>query len=249
MKDKAFLAKKKASALIAPTGRRVAYYGGSFDPVHRGHITIASKLIELFLLDEFVFIPAFRAPHKIDKHPAAAIHRFAMLCLATKDLADVKVSAMELQMPEKPYTFETLGRLNVDFPDSEIFFVMGADSWNDIRAWLEWEKVLLMSNHIVVTRPGFEIEFSHITDEIREKIVDLRSGVSISGFPISDGRQSVSSNLKTKLEGDRIYITDAVWLNISAREIRTKVKMATPDWRKDVPDEVAKYIEKYQIYK
>ncbi len=244
MEDKPFLTENKASFhYVKPSQRRrVAYYGGSFDPVHRGHIAIASKLIELFLLDEFVFIPAFHAPHKTNKQSTAAIHRYAMLCLATNDFVNVNVSAMELEMPEKPYTVETLGRLKTEFPESEIFFVMGSDSWNDIRTWREWEKVLLLTNHIVVTRPRYEIEFSHVTDEIRERIVDLRDEVSSLEKP-----ESTTLNTETGKLG--IYVTNFVNLDISATDIRKKIKVSAPDWRKDVPGEVAKYIEKYQIYK
>ncbi|MEP6900359.1 MAG: nicotinate-nucleotide adenylyltransferase, partial [Actinomycetota bacterium] len=154
--------------------KKIAFYGGSFDPLHNGHLMIARALSELFELDEFVFIPAFHAPHKKDKKPTSAFHRFAMLCLATNEEEKIKVSKMELDVPERPYTVETLERLKNELNETEIFFVMGADSWAEITTWREWEKVLTLVNIIVVTRPDYEITFSHITNEIRERIVDLR---------------------------------------------------------------------------
>ena len=154
--------------------KRIAFYGGSFDPVHCGHLTIARKLTEIFELDEFVFVPAFHAPHKKDKRPTSAFHRFAMLALATKDEPKIEVSKMELDVPHKPYTIETLERLKTEMPDAQIFFVMGADSWAEITTWREWEKVLTLVNIIVVTRPDYEIAFAHVTDNIRGRIVDLR---------------------------------------------------------------------------
>jgi nicotinate-nucleotide adenylyltransferase len=223
---------------------RIAFYGGSFDPVHGGHLAIAQKLTEIFELDEFVFIPAFHAPHKKRKKPTSAFHRFAMLALATSREQKIKVSKMELDVPEKPYTIETLTRLKNDLTDARIFFVMGADSWQDITTWREWETVLTMVNIIVVTRPDYEIGFSHVTSEIRDRIVDLRESSqrsAVSGQPKAEDQ-------KPKIK-DQIYITDAVQIDVSATEIREKIRENATDWREDVPEEVAKYIEKYQIYK
>ena len=134
--------------------KKIAFYGGSFDPVHRGHIAIADKIVELFDPDQFVFIPAFHAPHKRRKVPTSAYDRYAMLCLATQGREEMSVSRMEFDMPERPYSVETLGRLNEIYPDDQIFFVMGADSWMEITTWREWKTVLSLTDHIVVTRPG-----------------------------------------------------------------------------------------------
>ncbi|MBK9529381.1 MAG: nicotinate (nicotinamide) nucleotide adenylyltransferase [Acidobacteria bacterium] len=213
--------------------KKIAFYGGSFDHVHRGHLAIGDALLSQFGLAEFVFIPAFHAPHKRRTKPTSAYDRYAMLCLATQGREDISVSRMEFDMPERPFSIETLGRLNEIYPNDQIFFVMGADSWMDIRTWREWEKVLSVSDHIVVTRPGYEIGFDHVTDEIRQRIVDLRGGV----------RPNTESYV------NHIFITDAVSMDISATEIRYKIRNNDPAWRDDVPGEVAKYIEKYQIYK
>jgi nicotinate-nucleotide adenylyltransferase len=222
--------------------KRIAFYGGSFDPLHIGHLTIANKLLEVFRLDEFVFIPAFHAPHKKDKKPTSAFHRFAMLALATNDEAQIKVSKMELDLPERPFTVETLGRLKTELTDAAIFFVMGADSWADITTWREWEKVLTLVNIIVVTRPDYEIGFDHVSDKIRERVVDLRKT-----FPAkSPGRPEEKSKIKNRKS--KIYITDAVQIDISATEIRQKIKEKTGNWQRDVPAAVAKYIEKYELY-
>ena len=216
--------------------KRIAFYGGSFDPLHNGHLTIARTLREKFALNEFVFIPAFHAPHKKDKKPTSAFQRFAMLALATNDEPQIKVSKMELDVPERPFTVETLERLKNELTDTQIFFVMGADSWAEITTWREWEKVLTLVNIIVVTRPDYEIGFEHVTDEIRERIVDLRK--------TETENQSEIQNPKSK-----IYITDSVQIDISATEIRQKIKENERDWHEDVPQAVAKYIEKYELYK
>lgn len=214
---------------------KIAFYGGSFDPPHKGHLAIARTVRDLFALDRFIFIPAHHAPHKKEKIPTAPAHRFAMLTLATAGEANMEVSAIEVDNPEKPYTFETLERIKVDFPDAKIYFVIGADSWQEITSWREWEKVLTSVNIIVVTRPGYEIDFGHVPAEIRERIQDLRgeSAALDSQHP----------------SGLSIFITDAVNLGISASAIREKIATGDASWTESVPEEVANYIRQYGIYK
>lgn len=211
--------------------RRIAFYGGSFDPVHLGHVEIARALLDQFRLDRFVFIPAFHAPHKVRLKPTSAYDRYSMLCLATKDEEQMEVSRIEIEQPEKPFSVETLPRLNTMYPRDKLFFVMGADSWRDIKTWREWETVLGLTNHIVITRPGVEISFDHVTHPVRERIVDLRGGVKF-----------------TEGHYQAIYFTDAVNLDISATVIRRQIRDGSDGWKQQTPHEVAKYIEKYQIY-
>lgn len=225
--------------------KRIAFYGGSFDPLHIGHLAIARKLTEIFKLDSFYFIPAFHAPHKKDKKVSSAFCRYAMLALATNDDDKIEISTIELDAPEKPYTVETQAKLLNHYGDSaEIFFVIGADSWNDILTWREWEKVLTQTNIIVVTRPDYEINFDHITDAIRKHIVDLR--VQSAKCKV----QNLSAELCTLHSAlcSKIYITDSVFIDVSATEIRQNIKEKKSVWRELVPEEVAKYIEKYNLY-
>lgn len=214
------------------TGRKLAFYGGSFDPVHNGHLAVGQAILKQFELDELTFIPAFHAPHKRRNRPTSAYDRFAMLCLVTQSQPKMRVSKVEIEMPERPFSVETLERLNCVHTGDKIYFVMGADSWADITAWREWQRVLTMTNHIVVTRPGIEISLDHVTDEVRERIVDLRAGV-----------------VPPTRTGLRIFITDAVQVDVSATEIRRKIRENDLSWRGDVPAEVANYIEKYEIYR
>ena len=215
--------------------KRIAFYGGTFDPVHCGHITVAKRLLSLFDLNEFVFLPAFHAPHKSHNKPTSAYHRFAMLALATAGEPKVSISTLELDRAEKRYTVETLPEIIELYPDTDVFFVMGADSWIDILTWREWEKVLLMTNHIVVTRPGYEIGIDHVSDAVRARIVDLRSAGDV---------------LIQTAPSPSIFITDAVRHDVSATEIREDIREDERlDRESDVPTEVAKYIEKYELYK
>lgn len=211
--------------------QRIAFYGGSFDPMHRAHFAIGVEILRRFSLDRFVYIPAFHAPHKTGSKPTSAYDRYAMLCLATQNMPEISVSRMEIETPDRPFSVDTLARLNVEFPDDSIFFLIGADSWRDINTWREWQTVLMAANIIVITRPGVEIGSDHVTEEIRDRMIDLRGSRE---YHPADGR--------------RIYITDAVELDVSATDIRRRIRENDLSWRSDVPVEVAKYIEKYQIY-
>ena len=221
-------------AMVNPISRKLAFFGGTFDPVHCGHLNIAHALVRLFRLDELIFLPAFHAPHKPDSQPTSGYHRFAMLALATAAESNISVSTLELDHARSRYTFDTLNELKTLFPNDRIFFVMGGDSWKDIKTWHRWEEVLLLCDHIVVTRPGYDVSFDHVTDIVRERMVDVR------------GKESPAVTVPEP----RIYITDAVSLDVSATEIRNDIgEDDVLDRTDDVPVEVAKYIEKYELYR
>jgi nicotinate-nucleotide adenylyltransferase len=220
--------------------RRIALYGGTFDPVHVGHAAVARNLLRLFGLDEVLFIPAFVAPHKRDRRVSPALDRYAMLALATQGEESFRVSAVELAAPERPYTFETLTRFRESWGESvRLFFVMGADSWEEITTWREWERVLGLADQLVVTRPGYELPTGHVTQAVRERIVDVR-GVT---------RERVEGELE-KAEGPRVYLTDAANVRAAATDVRAAVGRG--DWGELdalVAPPVAEYIRKYGLYR
>jgi nicotinate-nucleotide adenylyltransferase len=221
--------------------RRIALYGGTFDPVHVGHIAVAQGLSKLFALDEVLFIPAALAPHKRESKVTPAFHRYAMLALATQHEPLMRISTIELDAPEKPYTFETLARMQESLgSEAQLFFVMGADSWMEITTWREWERVLMSSNHIVVARPGYGWDAEHITPAIRERIVDLRHGADAEQMA-----RGIDASERAK-----IYITGAVHMDVSATMIRRAVREGRDtDWLHLVTTSVADYIRKYGLYR
>ena len=138
--------------------KRIALYGGTFDPVHSGHLEVARRVLELFEIDEVIFIPAQLAPHKVGRSVTEPIHRYAMLALATQDDPQLRISTFELDAPARRYTVDTVAEFQRALgEDTELFFIMGADSWSEIKTWRDWERLLKMTNHIVVTRPGYEV--------------------------------------------------------------------------------------------
>jgi nicotinate-nucleotide adenylyltransferase len=139
--------------------QRIAIYGGTFDPVHMGHLQIGRRVSQLFAIDQFLFVPARQAPHKQDREVSAGFHRYAMLALATQNDPALCISTFELEGPGRQFTVDTLTHFRSRCGESaELFFVMGADSWAEITTWREWEKLTTLANLIVVTRPGFKLE-------------------------------------------------------------------------------------------
>src|SRR5690348_12330792 len=123
--------------------RRIGVYGGTFDPIHSGHLDVARAVSGYFDLDELLLVPAHRPPHKTTRAISDAYHRYAMAALATADDARVKRSTVELDAPSRPYTFETMQRLREAYgPRSHIFFVIGADSFEEINLWREPARIL-----------------------------------------------------------------------------------------------------------
>src|SRR6185503_10651834 len=139
--------------------KRIALYGGTFDPVHSGHLEIARRVSELFEIEKVLFVPAQVAPHKVGRPVTEPIHRYAMLALATQNDPRLLISTFELDAPDRRYTVDTVEHFQRVLGEStELFFIMGADSWSEITTWRDWERLLTMINHIVVTRPGYEVD-------------------------------------------------------------------------------------------
>jgi nicotinate-nucleotide adenylyltransferase len=215
--------------------RRAAIYGGTFDPVHNGHLKVARRVQKQFGLDEMIFVPACVPPHKRGAGITSAFHRFAMLALATKNDDRLRVSTIELDQPDRPYAVDTVARMKERLGnDCRLFFVMGADSWSEIATWREWQRLLMMCDHIVVTRPGFEVN------------------VQSSGFTVADIRGKSESEIQaavTESTAPRVFVTDTVFEEVSATAIRAAARNGSREaLAKLVPPEVTAYIEKYGLY-
>lgn len=215
--------------------RRAAIYGGTFDPVHNGHLQAARRVLDLFALDRVIFVPACVPPHKRNATITSAFHRFAMLALATQDDAGLRISTIELDAPERPYAVETLARVQDALGAAhQLFFMMGADSWLEITTWRDWQKLLTMSDQIVVTRPGYDL-----TAADPGRLVDVR------GL-----RQKEIAALMDNEKERRAFLTDAAMIDVSATAIRAAARAGDRErLREMVPPTVAGYVEKYGLYK
>jgi len=213
--------------------KRIALYGGTFDPVHVAHLEVARRAARLFEIEQVIFIPAQMAPHKIGRPVTQAIHRYAMLALATQHDPQLVISTFELDAPDRRYTVDTIAHFQRELDDAtELFFIMGSDSWAEITTWRDWEHLLTMTNHIVVVRPGFEPGTTHV-GKILERVVDTRN----SGGAIAP-------------DANGIFFADVQMSDISATKIRRLASAGRMEELIDLlPGPVLEYIKKYGIYR
>jgi len=133
---------------------RLGLLGGSFDPVHVAHLTLARCALEQLALEEVWLVPAATAPHKRSRRQASIEHRIAMLELAVADQPGLSVSRIEADAGGVTYTANTLRRLRRDQPERELFFLVGADMLHDLPNWREPEEICRLATICAVRRPG-----------------------------------------------------------------------------------------------
>jgi len=140
---------------------KIALYGGTFDPIHKGHLEVARAAADALHLDRILFIPAGRPPHRAGRPEAPYRHRLAMVELACA--ADSRFEASELEAEREDggpnYSIDTIRRVKAQFAAGDsLFFVIGCDAFADIRAWHRWEEVVREAEWIVVSRPEAEYD-------------------------------------------------------------------------------------------
>jgi len=225
------------------TRRRIGIYGGTFDPVHNGHLDVARSVVSDFGLECLLIVPAFVPPHKQAGEVTNSYHRYAMTVLATMDEPAMRVSNLELAAPNRPYTFETIASLREYYGDeAALFFVMGADSFQDLATWREPQRVLEGAHIIVVTRPGHDIVPASLPGVFGTKIRDLRGRRD-------EIRNDEIRNDETGIDETKgwIYLTDSVCADVSSTEIRRRVGHGE-SIEGLVGRAVADYIRKYRLY-
>jgi nicotinate-nucleotide adenylyltransferase len=142
----------------APGGRRVGVMGGTFDPIHHGHLVAASEVQSWFDLDEVVFVPTGDPWQKSDRVVSPAEHRYLMTVVATASNPRFTVSRVDIDRDGPTYTIDTLRDLRDLRPDDELYFITGADALADIFTWRSPEELFELAQFVGVTRPGHEMD-------------------------------------------------------------------------------------------
>lgn len=200
--------------------KKIGILGGTFDPVHYGHIALAEDAVREAGLHEVVMIPARIQPFKQDREYASGEDRFNMLALAAGKDDHITVSKYELQQESISYTYLTLRHMQEFFgKDTRLYFITGTDSFLKIDTWMNAEELLTNYSYIIGTRPGYR------QDEYREALRKITSAY---------GTEVISMN-KTELD-------------ISATQIRQMVAEGRPI-NDLVPPEVERYIREHGLYR
>ena len=217
---------------------RVGVFGGSFDPVHRGHMGLATHAREKFQLDRVLFVPAYLSPHKLDSEPASPQHRLAMLRLALGPTPFFSISKVELEKKEISFTVDTLSQLTALHPDTDFFLIMGIDAFMGIKTWKSVHRLLGMCHVVVATRPGFK---EGIEDCLKTLVAEQENLYS----PAT--RKEYVTVFHHLEKNTTLSFFDLPPLDISSRVIRARIHRHQ-EIKNMLPPEVENYMITNQLY-
>jgi nicotinate-nucleotide adenylyltransferase len=207
---------------------RVAFFGGTFDPIHRGHLAIASAAADAFALDQVLFAPVGRQPLKIDSVIAPFADRLAMTMLAVASASDARFAVSGMDAPRSDglpnYTVDTLAELGRIFPQTTLFALTGADSFLTLRKWRSSLQLLGLAEWIVVSRPEFPLP---------PNFLDLPEFAPLALTPNQRAR---------------IHVLTTVHEEVSATDLRRRLRTGDP-CPGLLPPSVADYIQTHNLYR
>lgn len=191
--------------------KSIGILGGSFDPVHNGHVAIARSFLGSDLIDELWVLLAPDPPHKTGRAQADFQLRLEMLQAVFKDFDEVKVSDLEKQLPQPSYTIQTLEHLESKYPNNTFYLCIGGDSLRDFKNWKDWQKILGHADLLVAQRPS--VNTKTINKSIRGHVhfVDhdpIQVSSTIVRHAVADGDDIsglVPSSVKNIIEKEQLY--------------------------------------------
>lgn len=146
--------RREQARLRTGTRLHVGVFGGSFNPIHIGHLRAAEEVREALHLDQVLFVPAALPPHKAPHHLAPPEHRLAMVALAIRGNPHFRVSDIELRRKGRSYSVDTVRELRQRFPQWHLRFILGSDAFAEIHTWKDFEQLFELCDFVVVSRPG-----------------------------------------------------------------------------------------------
>jgi len=212
--------------------KRIGLFGGTFNPIHLGHLRGAEEMREAFGLQEVIFIPAAIPPHKATEQVIEARHRFEMVRLATASNPFFSVTDIELSRPEKSYSIDTIRYFRDRHPD-DFFFILGRDAFVEIETWKEFQHLFSLCNFIVMTRPGFQKTSS--TSLLPEALAPVF-------------RYNPEGKAWIHLSGHTLHFKEITVLDISSTKVRELIERGD-SVRYLIPVEVEAYIQRNRLYR
>jgi len=204
---------------------KIGIMGGTFNPIHYGHLVTAEEALSQFKLDRVIFVPTGQPPHKTTGRLASPDDRYLMTVMATASNSNFFVSRIEIERKGKSYTIDTLRELKFTYGESATFyFITGADAILEILAWKNTGEIITMCKFIAATRPGYNL--SRI-EELKKKLF--------------------GTNANSKIAKDSISIMEIPALAISSTDIRERIKTNRPI-KYLLPESVCNYLLKNDLY-
>jgi len=222
---------------------RIGIMGGTFDPIHLGHLRAAEEIYWAFGMDRIIFVPAARPPHKEEAVVASALHRYEMVSLATVFTPYFTVSPIELQREGKSYSVETAREFQKTAgPDTRLYFVVGVDAFLEMSSWRDAQELLRLTRVIVTARPGWRL------DEVEGLLTpDQRRLLGQPTFRYLKVGEIDAAQVEMSPAPRQVLLVEVVSLDIASRGIRQLVEEGR-SIRHLVPDTVAAYMAKNRLY-
>jgi len=224
---------------------RVGLLGGTFDPIHLGHLETASAARRALQLDCVYLLPSSVPPHRTQQPAASSHHRFAMTALAVNGIDGLRASDIELSTPGPSYTAETLTRFSgsTGFGVSQIFFITGADAFAEIETWYRYPEVLDLANFVVVSRPGFAVE------SLRNRLPTLASRmIEVDGKkPAASSQERAANSQQPAASSHSVFLVNATTPDVSSSDIRQRL-IERHSIAGLVPATVERHIEQHGLY-
>ena len=218
----------------SPDSSRIGLFGGTFDPVHRGHLCIAEEVCRAFSLTRVEFVPARTPPHKTGRTITDIKHRLAMLEKALAGEPGFRVSREEACREGPSYLVDTLRSYRAKLPPgASLFFLMGMDSYREISTWRDYADLFSLTDFVVISRPGYP-----------------RPAIGETLAPEVAARFTEGSGPPVYLEhrsGHRIYFHETLSLDVSSARIREQLRQGQSPSAL-VPDKVLAYIRENNLY-
>ena len=213
--------------------QKIGLLGGTFDPVHKGHLQLGEKVLEKFGLDKIVFIPAAHPPHKNGAVVGDVEHRLEMLRLALDENHRFELSRIEVSRNTASYTFDTILELKRKSGDRALYhFIIGYDALAEIETWYRWKDLLTTANFIVAVRPGYSLK-------------EIQQLLKRNGFFPDKGNEIRWVN--EQHDNEVLFLTSEI-VDISSTDIRSRIA-ADKSWSELVPPGVADYITSHRLYR